>query len=201
MSCTVRATVEAFRRYGKIKSGDKVIELGCGHGRAAEGLASIVADMDYTGVDFTQALLDEFTFGANNSARRVSLVCADIRELPFEDNEFDVAISTRVFQYLADPVAALAEAKRVLRKGGRIVVAVPNSWNPIQALFYKNRLYTPMQVATWFLKNGFREICIGSCIFSPFAGKWNSPLRNLEMARWIPGINRIGGAAIVGGTK
>lgn len=201
MSCTIRATVEAFKRLGRIKQGSRVIELGCGHGRAAEALASIVADLDYTGVDFTQALLDEFTLGANNSARSVSLVCADIRELAFEDSEFDVAVSTRVFQYVTDPVAVLAETKRVLLKGGRAVIAVPNAWNPIHAMFYPNRLYSPKEIANWFKKCAFRDISAGSCIFSPRAAAWDSWLYRFEFLSKIPGIGLLGGAAIVSGTK
>ncbi len=201
MSCTVRATVEAFKRYGKIKSADRVIELGCGHGRVAEGLASIIPDIDYTGVDFTQELLDEFTLGANNSARSVSLVCADICELPFEDNQFDVAVSTRVFQYLIDPVVALAEAHRVLRKQGRLVIAVPNKLNPLKALFREKRLHTHMEVASWFKNCGFKDIQAGSCIFSPRAAAWDSWLYRFELLGKILGFRLLGGAAIVSGTK
>lgn len=201
MSCTVRATVEAFVRLAKIEPGDKLIELGCGHGRAAEALANVIADLEYTGVDFTQALLDKFTLTGSSLIKEISLVCADISQMPFGENEFDVAVSTRVFQYLPDPVAGLTEAKRVLRKGGRAVVAVPNALNPIQALTYRNRLYSPRDVARWFQKCGFRDIRAESCIFSPYASSWNSWLCALELLRKVPGLRSVGGAAIAVGTK
>jgi len=201
MSSTVRATVEAFVRLAKIRSGNKVIELGCGHGRAAEALVNLIRDLDYTGVDFTQALLDNFVLTESHMLMKLTLVCADISQLPFGNDEFEVAISTRVFQYLADPFIALCEAKRVLQNGGRAVIAVPNAWNPIKALRHYQRLYSPYDVKAWFEKCGFRDICIESCIFSPWARPWSSPVRVLEMLRSVPGLRLLGGAAIVVGTK
>ena len=47
---------------------------------------------------------------------------ADLEELPFPDGTFDVVTGFNSFQFAANPVAALAEARRVPKPAGRIVV-------------------------------------------------------------------------------
>ena len=201
LTCNVRAVAEAFRKHGRIQPGQQVIELGCGHGRVSEGLASLVPEVHFVGVDLTQALLDSFVLGAGSSFSSVRLICADVVSLPLADEQFDVAVSARLFQYLPDPVQTLAEAKRVLRRGGRAVIAVPNRWNPILAMRQSNRLYSPSDIAGWLQKSGFRNIRATSCIFSWRAAQWKSWLSRLEILASVPGLRLLGGAAVAYGTK
>jgi SAM-dependent methyltransferase len=56
----------------------------------------------------------------------VELVCASATALPFADEFFDAYRAERVYQHLDDPELALAEARRVLRSGGRLVLAEPD---------------------------------------------------------------------------
>jgi SAM-dependent methyltransferase len=79
------------------------------------------------------------------SARRrypeLEAVVADVRRLPFEDGELDVAVSISTLDHFesADELrAGLAELARVLVPGGRLVVTLDNGLNPIVAL--RNRL-------------------------------------------------------------
>ena len=51
---------------------------------------------------------------------------ADAHRLPFLDDSFDGAWSDRTVQHLADPHAAIGELVRVVRPGGRIVLADPD---------------------------------------------------------------------------
>eukprot|EP00462_Mataza_sp_D1_P013492 CAMPEP_0175172414 /NCGR_PEP_ID=MMETSP0087-20121206/31418_1 /TAXON_ID=136419 /ORGANISM="Unknown Unknown, Strain D1" /LENGTH=198 /DNA_ID=CAMNT_0016463479 /DNA_START=147 /DNA_END=743 /DNA_ORIENTATION=- len=52
----------------------------------------------------------------------VSLICANVYELPFEDGSFDIVYAHQVLQHLADPVGALREMKRVLKPSGYAAV-------------------------------------------------------------------------------
>lgn len=53
-------------------------------------------------------------------------VGAAAEALPFRDQQFDFVICTQVFEYLPDPALAVAEIKRVLRKGGALFLSAPS---------------------------------------------------------------------------
>src|SRR4051794_9854427 len=55
-------------------------------------------------------------------------VIAPIDDLPFEDAAFDCVVCTEVIEHVADPVAALAELRRVLAPGGSAWVTAPFVW-------------------------------------------------------------------------
>ena len=61
---------------------------------------------------------------------RVNFVKADAIALPFADEAFDVAVSTQVYEYVADLKAAFAELHRVLRSGGRALI-LDTDWDSI----------------------------------------------------------------------
>jgi SAM-dependent methyltransferase len=95
------------------KSGQNVLDLCCGQGNVAEGLA--VRGCNVTGVDFSPAML-EF---ARRRLPDAVFIEADAQALPFRDAEFDVVVSNVGVCHVPDQRRALAEAKRVLRQGGR----------------------------------------------------------------------------------
>jgi ubiquinone/menaquinone biosynthesis C-methylase UbiE len=68
------------------------------------------------------------------SARRrdapVEFGTGDALALPFPDEHFDVAVCTQVYEYVEDIAAALVEARRVLRPGGRLLV-LDTDWDSI----------------------------------------------------------------------
>lgn len=94
-------------------------DLGCGTGRLTEALAPFVARV--VGVDESSAML------AAARRRLKGLDAAELRQgeleaLPLADGELDAAVLCLVLHYLAAPGAALAEARRALRTGGRLLV-------------------------------------------------------------------------------
>lgn len=52
-------------------------------------------------------------------------VVGSVYELPFENESFDIVLCMVVMEHLEDPKSAIAEMKRVLKKGGKILVSVP----------------------------------------------------------------------------
>jgi SAM-dependent methyltransferase len=54
----------------------------------------------------------------------------DAQQLPFTDGSFDIVLMLEMIYYLPDLPKALAEARRVLRPGGRLLVTVPNPDRP-----------------------------------------------------------------------
>src|SRR5262249_58028847 len=85
----------------------------CGQGNVSEALLS--RDCHVVGVDFSPAML---AF-ARKRVRNATFIEADAQELPFDDAEFDIVVSNLGVCHVPDQPRALAEARRVLRSGGR----------------------------------------------------------------------------------
>jgi SAM-dependent methyltransferase len=99
----------------------RVLELGCGEGRL-----SLVAQErvgEYVAVDVTPQFLARVPVRDGVTARRIA---ANLYHLPFVDGAFSAAVLVRVYGFLEDPAAALAELRRVLAPGGRAII----SYNP-----------------------------------------------------------------------
>ncbi|SFV10369.1 class I SAM-dependent methyltransferase [Alicyclobacillus macrosporangiidus] len=106
----------------KPKQGEKVIDLGCGTGSYTYWLSDL--GLSVVGVDISQKMLE---VARNKREKVVTFVQADLLNLPFDNNTFDLAVCNTVLEFLQDPVAALREGLRVLKPGGRLVVGFINS--------------------------------------------------------------------------
>lgn len=101
-------------------AGLEVLDLGCGTGRHSLWLASAGATV--TGVDFSEGMLEEAR--AKPGAEAVRFLAHDLQQpLPFAAGSFDLVVSGLVLEHLAALDAFFAEARRVLRPGGRAVVS------------------------------------------------------------------------------
>lgn len=93
-----------------------LLDAGCGAGMALTLASELGARI--SGVDASAALLEI----ASRRLPDAKFAQGDIEELPFDDNAFDVVTGFNSFQFAADPVAALKEARRVTKLGGRVFV-------------------------------------------------------------------------------
>ena len=127
-SMEIRANEPAMRaitaRYlGQLPRHDgmRVLEVGCGNGAATTHLLEHLAPGQLVGVDPAQGFVD---MARARFAERDDVVFAvgDAVATGQPDAHFDLVIAHTVFSHLPDPAAALAEALRVLRPGGRLVV-------------------------------------------------------------------------------
>ena len=110
---------------GEIQAGQTVLDLGCG-----AGLDSILAARkvgpagNVIGVDMTEAMVEKARHNVETlQLNNVEFHQTEIDALPIDDNSVDVVVSNGVFNLCPDKPAALAEAHRVLRPGGRLVMA------------------------------------------------------------------------------
>ncbi|MBW3555286.1 MAG: metalloregulator ArsR/SmtB family transcription factor, partial [Gemmatimonadetes bacterium] len=94
-------------------------DLGCGTGRLAETVAPFVARV--IAVDESPDMLEAARRRLADE-ERVELRAGRLEALPVEDASLDVALLGLVLHHVADPARALAEAARVLRIGGRLLV-------------------------------------------------------------------------------
>jgi ubiquinone/menaquinone biosynthesis C-methylase UbiE len=97
---------------------DFVADLGSGTGFYTDDVAPFVRSV--YAVDVQEAM--HARYREKGVPKNVSLVTADIADLPFEDGELDTAFSTMTFHEFASE-DALAEVARVVRPGGRVVIA------------------------------------------------------------------------------
>lgn len=110
---------ELLPLFGLLEPEWTVGDLGTGTGGLAALLAPFVARV--VGVDRSAEMLEaarERLAGLPN----VELRAADLEDLPLEDRSLDLAVVSLVLHYIVDPPAVLAEVRRVLRPGGKVLV-------------------------------------------------------------------------------
>ena len=108
--------------------GRRVLDLGCGDGLLTATLAEHRALA--VGIDADRAMLDAAAARTvRDEQRRLRFVQGRIEQLPFRDGVFDAVVVVTVFCVVSDRTAAIHEAARVLRSGGRLVIGELGRWN------------------------------------------------------------------------
>jgi ubiquinone/menaquinone biosynthesis C-methylase UbiE len=115
---------DLVQRVG-VNDGDIVLDVACGTGNAA--IPAAVAGGKVTGLDITPELFEDGRRRAAEAGVEIEWVEGDAEELPFEDESFDVVLSTFGCMFAPNHEVAAAEIARVLRPGGRLGVA---AWRP-----------------------------------------------------------------------
>ena len=110
---------------GEINAGEAVLDIGCGAGVDIIFAAKIVgAGGNVVGAELVSEMLDR---GKHNiqmmDLQNVSLVEESGEKLSFPDESFDVVISNGVFNLIPNKESAIAETFRLLKPGGRFMIA------------------------------------------------------------------------------
>jgi SAM-dependent methyltransferase len=101
-------------------AGRRILDAGCGSGPLSAALRDRGAVV--TGLDASAGML---ALARKRLGDDVALRVADLRDpLPFDDGEFDDVVASLVLHYLEDWEPTLAEIRRVLRPGGRLIASV-----------------------------------------------------------------------------
>jgi len=112
-------------RLGPIHRGETILDIGCGAGLDAFLAAEMTGPEGRVfGIDITQQLIGKANEHLSLLASdHLSFEVGEAEDLLFEDQTFHVVISNGVFNLTLDKEKALQEAFRVLRLGGRLMVA------------------------------------------------------------------------------
>lgn len=145
-----------------LKPGFSVLDVGCGPGTITADLAARVAPGSVTAVDQVADVLGEArTEVQQRNLSNVSFGTADVHNLEFPDDAFDVVHAHQVLQHVADPVRALREMRRVCAPGG--VVAVRDA-------DYAGFIWYPQLPALDLWRDLYRRVARANC-GEPDAGR------------------------------
>ena len=116
------------------KPGERVLDIGCGGGNNLLFFSKL--GLGINGVDASPYMIGK---AKERLGHRCTLRSGKAEDLPFDDNEFDIAVLINTLEFLNDPLKALREAGRVARN--KVFIGVMNSlsWfclcSKLQSLF------------------------------------------------------------------
>lgn len=105
-----------------LQPNERILDIGSGPGLLVEDMATIIGSNGLIcGIDISK---DMVTLSKKRCFHlpQVELREGDATSLPYEDEKFDVAVSTQVYEYIEDIQLCLKELYRVLKPGGRALV-------------------------------------------------------------------------------
>ncbi|MFI2214720.1 methyltransferase domain-containing protein [Streptomyces sp. NPDC020141] len=182
---------------GELTGDARILDVGCGPGTITADLAALVPEGRVTGVDREPGIVEQArSLAASRGLANAEFAVADVNQLEFADDSFDVVHAHQVLQHVGDPVGALREMRRVCRPGGTVAVRDSDygsfAWFPeIPALDEWNRVYHRVarasggepdagrRLLSWARAAGFTDLtATGStwCFATPGEREWWSGL-------------------------
>ncbi|MBN1354238.1 MAG: methyltransferase domain-containing protein [Candidatus Omnitrophica bacterium] len=139
---TIEALYDIFKiSYAKLKerlglSPDmNVLDLGCGNGALTGAIKKHVRKI--TGIDIAPGPLKI----AEKKNPQNAFIMADMTDLPFNTEEFELIVSITAIEFCCDRAGALKEAMRVLKPSGRLYLEVRNSAFPFRLRYPREGFY------------------------------------------------------------
>ncbi len=147
----------------------KILEIGCSGGALIKALRER-GFSGITGIDISERAIDVCRQrGLDN------VMVMDAAVLDFDDETFDIVIASDILEHMKDDGSALREWKRLLKKGGRMIVFVPAFpflWSRHDEVNHHFRRYSRSQLKGALLDAGFsvKRVSFWNCIlFFPAA--------------------------------
>ncbi|KPK96052.1 hypothetical protein AMJ80_02150 [bacterium SM23_31] len=107
-------------------SGEKMLDVGCGTGHFSELFAE--RGFRVYGIDISAKMVE---VAQSKSIPDASFGVADMADLPFPDEYFDIAASIAALEFVEEPERMLQEMIRCIKPGGSVLIAVLNDSSPL----------------------------------------------------------------------
>lgn len=112
-----RATLDRM----SLPVGAHIIDVACGTGALTREIATrLQGNGRIVGADLNETMIDLAIQRHPPDAHDATYVASDVCTLPFEDGGFDIAFCQQGLQFFPDKLAALAEIRRILNRGGKL---------------------------------------------------------------------------------
>lgn len=127
---TRQMVAELERVLGRpLPDGSTVVDVGAGTGNVAVKLAMTGRFQRVIAADISEGMLAQARASAQVMGCSIETVQTDMVRLPFDDDTVDLLVGCAVLHHLPDPVAFMAEVRRVLKPGGScIFIGEPSKW-------------------------------------------------------------------------
>lgn len=152
-----------------------ILDVGCGVGTISVDLATHVPRGRVLGIDLAPEPLEHAAdYAVARGVENVEFEQGNAYELPHRDGSFDIVHAHQLLQYLKDPLAAITEMKRVLRRGGLLALRESDygamAWYPEVGLSAWRELYEQLsrfhgghphagrRLLEWVRATGFRAV-------------------------------------------
>jgi len=106
------------------KSGERVLDVGCGTGIVAREVARLKKPNKVTGIDRSPNMLSVASAAADRQGLTIEWRKGNAEQLPFDDRMFDLVLCQFALMFVADKAAALSEMRRVVTQSGRVLITV-----------------------------------------------------------------------------
>jgi ubiquinone/menaquinone biosynthesis C-methylase UbiE len=155
---------EIAHRLGRVES---VLDVGCGDGTLVRCLAERIA-REAIGIDVAGSTFSERWISKDSSFHLAKCTEGNAQAMKsFADSRFDAVVTVYTLHELSDPVAALREAKRVLKPGGMILIADFAKEHEGERIWGET-YYAPEQMDTMLKKCGFEEVSVQQVVGKHF---------------------------------
>ena len=204
-----RGASRSLAQLGEVRPGQRVLDVGCGTGGAARLLADEFG-CEVVGVDITAAFVAaaEWLSAATGLAERTRFLCADAARTPLPDGGFDLVWCQHALMNMPDAPAVLAEWRRLLAPGGRVLLhevvagdspeplALPVPWARTAAT---SHLQPREALEASLAAAGFEPLCVRDVTEDALAWRRKHGRREAGAApaRRLPGPTLIFGAEFI----
>jgi phosphatidylethanolamine/phosphatidyl-N-methylethanolamine N-methyltransferase len=153
---TIGPSLEGARKkaieFANIQKGERVLEVGVGTGLTFRHLPP---EIDFVGVDLSEKMLVQALKNEKKLGLNYELLKMDASKLSFPDESFDLVISAHFLSATSNPIPAILEMKRVVKKTGRVLLV-----NNFQKAEYLAHLMEPLAHKFGFsMKLNLEQLC------------------------------------------